>query len=155
MSISTITPMIMSKFQYVLQRRIGKSHPDLYQQVKELCFDKYPIFRLSLKFTDEDHESETYNKTHTLPDEMLLEFQSREDEPWSKMIFNDDIDMMTILFQRVVENAYSRFKHQIGSITVSMQSRFDESDQPNDILIKTFRVNRNDKERMSESEKKF
>jgi len=156
MSMSILSPMIMSKFQYILQRKIGKSHPELYEEVRSLC-GPYPIFRLKVRFTEQDTEKpDTYDVSQNLSDEEILELQQGEDqtqetlerEKWSKCLYNDDVDIITLLFKRICDNVVLKYSGKIGRLRVGIHGTYDDMSSENvhfeELMYKECNVNRKD-----------
>lgn len=131
MSLIPTSPMLMSKFLYILKRKY-KDDPDEFERIKNHC-GPYPLFRLYIQFTNQDPcKSETYGLTTEVKDELILKFQMGDDqteeglkrEPWAKCLFTDDIDIISLLYKRVVDNAKEHFSDCIGTIRFGIKGTY-------------------------------
>jgi len=165
MSLSVISPMIMSKFLIILRRKLLEcKEPDepLFNKVKDMC-GPYPTFRVYAQFADNDiANTETYNVIKEVPDELILKFQRGDDltaerlalEPWSQKIWNDDIDFTTLLFKRVMDGVAEHYADSIGRVRVGIKGSyedpfsetFNEKLHVMDLMSKEMNVNRNFKQ---------
>jgi hypothetical protein len=165
MSLSVISPMIMSKFLIILRRKLLEcKEPDeqLFNKVKDMC-GPYPTFRVYAQFSDNDiANTESYNVIKEVSDEMILKFQLGDDltserlalEPWSQKLWNDDIDFTTLLFKRVMDGAIEHYADSIGRVRVGIKGSyenpfsetFNEKFHVMDLMSKEINVNRNFKQ---------
>lgn len=168
MSLSVISPMIMSKFLVILRRKLVEcKEPDvpLFNKVKELC-GPYPVFRVYAQFSDNDiANTESYNVIKEVPEELILKFQLGDDltteglerEPWSQRLWNDDIDFTTLLFKRVMDKTIEHYSNSIGRVRVGIRGSyesplsetFNEKFHVLDLMSKELNVNRNFKQNIS------
>lgn len=164
MSLSIISPMIMSKFLIVLKRKLLEcKEPDelLFNKVRDLC-GPYPTFRVYAQFSDYDiSNSSSYNIVNDVSDDLILKFQIGDDatperlenEPWCQNLWNNDIDFTTVLFKRVLDGVTEHFSNSIGRIRIGIKGSyvsplsetFNEKFHVMDLMSKEFNVNKNQK----------
>ena len=154
MSLIPTSPMLMSKFLYILKRKY-KDSPEEFEKIQKHC-GPYPLFRLYIQFTNQDPaRSETYGHTTEIKDDLILKFQMGDDqteeglkrEPWSKCIFTDDIDIISLLYKRVVDNAKEHFSDCIGTLRFGIKGTYEDPSKDEyilqDLMHQEISVNRN------------
>jgi hypothetical protein len=163
MSLIATSPMLMSKFLYILKRKYSHDETQ-FEAIKKHC-SPFPHFYVYAQFTSQDpQDSKSYGMVVNIPEDEILKHQidqeKVEHEPWSKCLYSDDIDITSLLYKRVVDNLREAYSNKIGSFRFGIKGTYQNpllSDAVwEDLMHQNLYVNKNintnkDAERISDS----